>query len=69
MAELGDNVQRALTAVGVTEERVQAWAGGPCGCKERQEKLNALDRWARRVAGGMLQGAATYLRRLMEDEP
>jgi hypothetical protein len=69
VTELGDTVQRALAVVGVTEERVSAWLGRPCGCKERQEKLNALGRWARRVTGGMLAGATGYLRHMMEDSP
>lgn len=61
---LGDAVKAALTAVGVTEERVAAWVGGPCGCKERREKLNALDAWARGAASA---AAHTALHALLGD--
>lgn len=42
---LGDTLEAALAAVGVTKDRVAAWLGRPCGCKERQEKLNQLGDW------------------------
>jgi len=49
---LGDAVERALAAVGVTPERVERWIGKPCGCRERKAKLNRLGQWlARRLAG------------------
>jgi hypothetical protein len=41
---LGDRVASALSAVGITKERVSALAGGDCGCKKRQEALNDLGR-------------------------
>ena len=41
---LGDYVARALSAIGITEERVSAVIGRPCGCSERAEKLNELGR-------------------------
>ena len=41
----GDRLEAALSAVGVTKERVSAWLGAPCGCAERQEKMNRLGRW------------------------
>lgn len=44
---LGDMVKRALSSIGITEERVTEWLGRPCGCAERREKLNELDAWAR----------------------
>lgn len=34
----------ALAAVGLTKERVEAIVGGPCGCPERQESMNAFGR-------------------------
>lgn len=38
---LGDLVERMLTAVGITQERVQAWTRTKdCGCKARQRWLN-----------------------------
>lgn len=41
---LGDMVATGLAAVGITKERVERLVGGPCGCGERQEKLNELGR-------------------------
>lgn len=49
---LGDVVESALSKFGITAERVSGWFGGRnCGCKERKELLNRLDRWARNVIG------------------
>ena len=42
---LGDAVEQALSAAGITGDRVRAWFGD-CGCEERKEKLNALGVWA-----------------------
>lgn len=50
----GDIVSSALAAVGITEERVTAWVGAPCGCKERKEKLNRLGFWAQAMLGGTI---------------
>jgi hypothetical protein len=50
--KLGDRVHSALSAVGITEERVSAWVGENCGCKERRERLNRLSDWAERVLMG-----------------
>jgi hypothetical protein len=61
---LGDSVQRALSLVGVTEQRVKALLGDCC-CEERKAKLNALDAWARRVLRGNLKEAEAWLVRLM----
>jgi hypothetical protein len=41
---LGDMVSSALSAIGITKERVSKLAGGDCGCAKRQEALNALGR-------------------------
>lgn len=41
---LGDLVAAGLAAIGITEERVSAAIGRPCGCGERREKLNELGR-------------------------
>ena len=41
---LGDMVAAGLSAVGITKERVSAALGRPCGCKGRQEALNAVGR-------------------------
>ena len=53
-AGLGDNVKKALSAVGITEERVSNWLGAPCNCAERVEKLNQLGNWASRVLSGAM---------------
>ncbi len=39
-AGLGDIVASALTAIGITKERVAYVVGGDCGCTKRQEALN-----------------------------
>lgn len=39
-AGLGDVVAEILAAVGITPERVEAFTGKPCGCKQRQQRLN-----------------------------
>jgi len=45
---LGDMVATGLAAVGITKERAQAVANAvgvkDCGCKQRQQALNALGR-------------------------
>lgn len=43
---LGDRIESALKAVGITEERVSAFLGAPCGCAARKKKLNDLQQWA-----------------------
>ena len=43
---LGDAVESALTAVGITSERVSAWLGAECGCAARKARLNDLGAWA-----------------------
>lgn len=63
---LGDKVEAALTAIGITSERVTRWLGRPCKCSERREKLNELGRWAKRVADGKLERAKEYLERILE---
>ena len=42
---LGDAISSALSAVGITEDRVSKWLGRPCGCGARKEKINSLHRW------------------------
>jgi hypothetical protein len=65
--ELGDVVHSALSAVGVTPELVSAWLGKPCNCKERQEKLNRLSRWAKRVMYGRTENAKEYLTNITDE--
>lgn len=62
---LGDLVEKALTKVGITKERVEQWIGGPCGCEERKRKLNNLTAWAKRALG-MESDAEEELRNLLE---
>lgn len=64
---LGDAVESALSFVGVTKDRVQAWIGGPCGCKERQERLNRLHLWAKSAMGGTVEKARGWLHKLIGD--
>jgi hypothetical protein len=61
----GETVEKALSSVGVTADRVSAWLGRPCGCKERREKLDVLGFWAVRVARGKIAGAKERLERLL----
>jgi hypothetical protein len=50
--ELGDAVEKALSFVGITPDRVHKWLGHSCsGCAERKEKLNQLSRWAKNAMG------------------
>jgi hypothetical protein len=46
---LGDAIEKALTKVGITKEKVETWLGRPCGCNERKEKLNRLSDWVMRT--------------------
>lgn len=41
---LGDMVAGALTAIGITKERVSALVGRDCGCAKRQAALTELGR-------------------------
>lgn len=41
---LGDMVKAGLSAIGITEERVSAALGRPCGCSQRAEALNEFGR-------------------------
>lgn len=41
---LGDMVAAGLTAIGITEKRVAAVLGRPCGCQARRQALNRLGR-------------------------
>ena len=39
---LGDRVEKVLTTVGITPERVSKITGKPCNCGKRKAKLNEL---------------------------
>lgn len=45
---LGDHVASALSAVGITKERVSKALGRPCACPKRQQKMND---WGRKWLG------------------
>lgn len=63
---LGDLLEKALSLTGITKTRVEKFLGRPCGCKERQAKLNALGFWVRRVAvGGVLEGAVKFFNNMV----
>lgn len=58
---LGDLMEKALTTVGLTKDRVESWLGEPCGCKERKEKLNQISAWAKRILRGKVDHAREFL--------
>lgn len=64
---LGDVVARAAALVGVTEERLTALLGVPCGCADRREKWNQLGRWASRIVAGKIGGAVGYFEEIVSD--
>lgn len=65
---LGDMVEASLSAVGVTKERVEKWVGAPCGCEERQTKLNALGAWAAQAASAAPALARRWLGKILGEE-
>lgn len=44
---LGDTVEKALTAVGITKSKLEDLGFEDCGCDERKERLNKLFRYKR----------------------
>lgn len=64
---LGDRIEGALSAVGITSTRVEQWLGGPCGCEERKQKLNRLGAWVERVLMGKTEKAEEYLNQIIGD--
>ena len=60
MVALGDIAERILRLFGITKERVQAITGKPCGCKKRQETMNA---WGYRVQQRMAVPLAWFINR------
>ena len=65
---LGDTVEKALTTVGITKDRVEYWLGQPCGCEQRREKLNALGSWAKRILSGKVEQAKEFLDGIISHE-
>lgn len=64
---LGDEVEKALSIMGITKDRVESWLGEPCNCPERREKLNSLGFWAQRVISGKIRQAKLFLGKLIGD--
>lgn len=62
---LGDIIARAAGVVGITEERLTAFLGVPCGCDARREKLNQLGGWAARIVRGKIERASEYLDKIV----
>ena len=67
MNGLGDQIEFALSSIGITEDRVSRWLGRPCNCQERIEKLNALSQWAGRIVKGKTDKATEYLENILKD--
>lgn len=65
---LGDLIHEALDKVGVTKEKVEDWLGHPCHCQERQDRLNRLGNWIRRVLSGKTDKAKDYLEEIINEE-
>ena len=65
---LGDAIHSALSAVGITPERVERWLGRPCGCHERQEKLNQIGYLVKRILSGKTENAEKYLDGIINPE-
>ena len=57
---LGDHISKALSQVGITEERVKEWLGD-CHCLERREKLNWLGFWAVGTLRGTIRKSKEWL--------
>lgn len=65
---VGTRIKEALESVGMDETVVTRWLGRPCGCRERQRKLDALGLWVGRVVSGKIGLARKYLQRIIERE-
>lgn len=65
---LGDAAAAALFFAGITPSRVEFWIGKPCGCEERQRKLNVLGWWTKRLLAGKTEGMREHLERMMGDD-
>jgi len=66
---LGDAIEKALSAINITKERVEAVLGRPCGCGWRRDMLNRLSLWAARVGRGKTEKAAEYLEEIIGETP
>lgn len=64
---IGDHLYSFFQRIGVTEERVMKWLNSQCRCKERQQKLNDLDRLVRQSVKLTIEQAKHYLHVMYED--
>jgi len=64
---LGDRVEQALTAIGITKERVEEWVGPECGCEERKQKLNRIGEVVSRFWGGLFGGGKAEAAKEIEE--
>ena len=62
---LGDKIADALSQLGIESERIERWLGRPCGCKERQEKLNQVEALAKRIIKGKVDNVLAYIESLL----
>lgn len=62
---LGDAIESALSAVGITKERVSEWLGKPCGCAEKQKKLNQIHQWAKDTKSAAVEAARGWLAKII----
>lgn len=66
---LGDAIEKALTSVGITSDRVEKWLGKPCGCGYRRDRLNELGFWAQRILSGKTEKAEDFLNGILGESP
>jgi hypothetical protein len=64
--EWGDRLAKALDSIGLSSQEIERWLGRPCGCAERQEKLNQLGRWVTRVLAGKTDRAKEWMTDIMK---
>lgn len=65
--QIGDNIEKALKAVGITSEKVEAFTGKPCKCKERKQRMNQLGNWAYRVLTGESTNPVEELDKIVDE--
>lgn len=66
--QVGTVIERALSSIGITSEKVEKFLGRPCGCKRRRDKLNQLSNWAFRVIRGSEPAPRESLDKMIEGE-
>ena len=61
---MGDMIEKALSSVGITEERVKKYVW--CRCKQRKQRFNEVHQWAEGVVKG-LWGSVVEAKKHIED--